>query len=177
MPKTPSDISDSSTPPPRWLVLCVRPRYERRVDLRCQQAGITRFLPLRMEVRQWSDRKKMVEVPLFPGYLFVRVRERERIAALEIDGALHYVVFGGRPAVVPAAVMDGLRALVASSCPVEAQALPLQPGRRIRVLRGPLCGVTGELLETRGSHRLLIRIDAIGQAAGVEVGTDDIETR
>lgn len=159
----------------RWLVLCIRPRYERRVEARCLQVEIDCFLPLRKELRQWSDRKKLVDLPLFPGYLFVHATERERIAALEIDGALRYVSFGGKLAEVDPSVISSLHIALSSRVPLALEQDVLTPGQQVRVLTGPLCGMTGELTELRGSHRLLVRVEAIQQAVSVELSLNDIQ--
>jgi transcription antitermination factor NusG len=93
----------------RWYVLYLRSRYEKRVHEELQRRGIESFLPTIMEVRQWSDRKKKVEMPLFPGYDFVRIDLKERVRVLEVDGVVKFVSIGdSRPVPVPDKQIESL---------------------------------------------------------------------
>ena len=158
----------------RWLVLYVRPRFEKKVERQVLDAGITCFLPEREEIRIWSDRKKKVIAPLFPGYLFVYVDERRRIEALQAPGALKYVHFGGKISVVPERVIESLRIAVGSGQPLETTAERLPKGSMVKVKLGAASGLRGELVEYRGKTRVVINVEGIRQAVLVEVGAAEI---
>ncbi len=169
-----AELGPTSQPHLRWLVLYVRPRYETKVVSHITQAGIESFLPLRTELRQWSDRKKLVEVPVFTGYVFVHVDERHRVAALESDGALKYVGFGGRLSVVRDDTIESLKIALRRSESLEIEEDWLRPGTRVLLIQGPFAGMRGVLIERRGRTRIMITVEAIAKAVSVEVSIADI---
>jgi transcription antitermination factor NusG len=158
----------------RWLVLYTRPRFEKKVDIQLFERRIASFLALREEMRQWSDRRKLVQAPLFPGYIFVHVSERERVSALEIDGVVKYVSFGGRFAVVHDEVVESLRLALQRPRDVRIEDTSLKLGQRIRVAHGPMAGMKGRLLAFHGSTRVAIEVEAINQVVSVEVPIGDL---
>ena len=159
----------------RWLVLYTRPRYEKKIRDHLAELSVDCFLPMREEVRQWSDRKKTVEVPLFSGYIFVHVNERERIRALETDGALKYVSFGGEIAVVSPHTIESLKIAVTRPDDIRIEDTSLELGQEVFVRHGPLSGMRGHLLEFRGGTRVAIRIEVINQIVSVEVPIADLD--
>lgn len=159
----------------RWLVLYTRPRYEKKVARQLAERGIEHFLPLREEMRQWSDRKKLVEAPLFPGYIFVHVDERQRIQALETDGAMKYVHFNGRVAEVRPSVIDNLRLLLTRPEGVRIEETGLRIGQRVTVKHGPLAGLEGTLITHRGPLRVGVLVEAIEKIVSIEVPVADLD--
>jgi len=159
----------------RWLVLYTRPRWERKTARFLHEQHIEVFFPMREEVHVWSDRKKVVAVPLFPGYIFVRIgSERERLKALATDGALKYVHFGGSLAVVRDEIIENVRLAITRPRDVRVEKTPLSLGQEVRVQRGPLRGLTGILVEYRGHTRVAITIEAISQTLSIEVPVSDL---
>ena len=138
------------------------------------RSGVGSFLPLRKVMRQWADRKKMIEQPLFPGYLFVYVNERERIQALESQGAVKYVEFGGELAVVSETTIESLKIAARKPEDVRAEESALKLGDPIVVSHGPLAGMRGRLMEFRGATRIAIEIEAIRQVVSVEVPLSEV---
>lgn len=159
----------------RWLVLYTRPRYEKKVSRQLTERGIEHFLPLREEMRQWSDRKKLVEAPLFPGYIFVRVDERQRIQTLETDGAMKYIHFNGRVAEVRPSVIDNLRLLLTRPEGVRVEDAGLRIGQRVTVKHGPLAGLEGTLITHRGPMRIGVLVDVIDQVVTIEIPVGDLD--
>lgn len=142
--------------------------------MKLREFHIESFLPLRDELRQWSDRKKMVSVPLFSGYIFVQVDERERITALEMEGALKYVGFGGKLAVVPDETIESLKIAVVRPRDIRVEDSSLKLGQKVLVRHGPFSGMRGNLVEFRGSTRVAIAVDVIHQIVSVEVPLADL---
>jgi len=159
----------------KWRVLYVRPRWEKKVDAQLEERGIERFLPLREEVRQWSDRKKKVIAPLFPGYIFVHVDEKERVAAFDVHGTLKYVHFSGKLAEVRPYIIDSLRIAVYGPGDIEVTGDRLESGTPVKISHGPMTGVRGLLIEYRGEKRIAIVVDSIRQAVVMEVGLNEIQ--
>ena len=157
-----------------WRVLYARPRYEKKIHAKLVEYNIASFLPLRDELRQWSDRKKLVSVPLFSGYIFVQVNERERITALEMDGAMKYVGFGGKIAIVPAETIESLKIAVTRPREVRVEDTSLKLGQKVLVRHGPFSGMRGRLVQFRGSTRVAIAVDVINQIVSVEVQLADL---
>lgn len=154
----------------KWRVLYVRPRYEKKVEQQLLDAGIEVFLPLHETIRQWSDRKKKVILPLFPGYLFVHVDEKERMRAFEAAGVMKYVHFSGRLAEVRADIIDSLKILIhgaPDSIETTNDLIPL--GTEVRINHGPLAGIKGYIVQYRGGKKVAVVIEAIQQTVMVEV--------
>jgi transcriptional antiterminator RfaH len=159
----------------QWLVLYCRPRFEFKVNDAVTADGIQSFFPVRQELRQWSDRKKRVTVPLFPGYLFVQVSEQQRVRVLEKTGAMHFVKFGGKAAVVSDEIIQSLEIAATRPQSISLSDEQLSLGRTVTVGSGPFAGMTGKLFEFRGGSRVVIQVEAIAQMVLVEVPLSDIQ--
>lgn len=157
-----------------WFVLYTRPRFEKKIESQLCGETIECFLPLREEVHQWADRKKRVQVPLFASYIFVRVNERERLRALQCDGAMKYVGFGGKISTVRDETIESLRLADTRRDDVRVEERYIEAGTAVAVVRGPLKGVSGILLEHRGRTRVAIQIEAIRQLVSIEVPLADL---
>jgi transcriptional antiterminator RfaH len=163
------------TPPPAavWRVFYTRPRAEKKAAARLAAAGHDVFLPLRTALRQWSDRRQTVEVPLFPGYLFARVDERARLDALQDEAVVKTVHFGGTLAAVPDREVALLKALAAAPDRIEAVARGAFPvGAEVYVARGPLAGVHGRVVGHPRDRYLLVEVPSVQQAVRVHLPTD-----
>ncbi|MCB2203181.1 UpxY family transcription antiterminator [bacterium] len=160
----------------KWRVLYVRPRWEKKVEMQLSEKDIENFLPLREEIRIWSDRKKKVIVPLFPGYIFVHVNERERMAAFDVAGALKYVHFSGELAEVRPEIIESVRLAVSSADELTVTSERLAAGTAVRVKHGPLMGMRGSMVEYRGEKRVAVSIESIQQTLIAEVALGEIET-
>jgi transcription antitermination factor NusG len=158
----------------KWRILYIRPRYEKKVHQQLLDMEIESFLPLRTELRQWSDRRKKVIVPLFPGYLFIHVDERHRIAALEVNGVLKTVHFSGVLVEVHPDIIESIR--IAVEGPRNLEVLPdrLPEGTPVKVVYGPLAGFKGELSQYRGSNKVALYIEGIRNSLVVEVDLTEI---
>lgn len=130
------------------------------------------FLPLVHVEREWSDRRKSVALPLFPGYLFVRCAPGDLVAVLRTPGVVDAVRFDGDPVPVRPEEIDAVRALlrgVERSGVLPTAADYLDVGDAVRVVEGPFAGLEGVLVEHRGSVRIVVRLRALRQAVGVEM--------
>ncbi|PAP76384.1 UpxY family transcription antiterminator [Rubrivirga marina] len=156
-----------------WRVFYTRPRNEKKVAERLNDGGIDVCLPLRTVLRRWSDRKRKIQEPLFPGYLFAHVDERERLAVLQDDGVVTTVSFGGTLAEVRNTEIVMLRALEGLPKSVEARALDaVPPGTEVIVTTGPLKGARGTVEGSPKAFYLFILIESVRQAIRLEVPAD-----
>lgn len=135
---------------------------------------VEHFLPLFPSVRKWKDRHVQVELPLFPGYLFVRIALCDRLQVLQLPSVARLVGFNGTPAAVPVQEIAALKAALKQG--LHAMPHPyLTVGLRVRLIAGPLAGVTGILLGHKHQSRVAISIDLIQRSMVVEVEKADLE--
>lgn len=155
----------------KWYALYVKMHHEKKLAQRFRDQGIEHFLPIQTVVRQWSDRKKKIEQVVIPMMIFVHVEEGDRIALLQDPSALSYLTLRGtrHPATIPDKEME--RFIFMFDFSDEAihfcQDI-LTPGCKVRVIKGPLQGLEGELFQHCGKHEVGIRIPQLGYAT-VEV--------
>jgi transcription antitermination factor NusG len=161
-----------------WYAVHVRSHFERQVVRFLDgRRGPETFLPTYRTRSRRADGPATVERPLFPGYLFVRLESLDapRVAVLQAPGVVRVVEFAGRPAPVPAAVIDSLRIITLG--PDEARPHPLlHEGQAVRVVAGPFAGATGRLSRGRGRRpRLVVTLELLGRAAAVPIDLADVE--
>ena len=151
--------------PLRWHILYTRPQFERTVYQELGKKGIMAFLPSWLEIRQWSDRKKKISVPLFPGYVFVFLDQKHLHEALMVRGAVKFVSFADEIATVSEEEIERIRLLLSSDLEIEvADELPeLQKGDHVFLEEGPLAGQMVEFIECKGKRRGLFKLEAIGK--------------
>jgi transcription antitermination factor NusG len=163
-----------STSLARWYALQTYPRHEKRVHENLRLSAIECFLPLYGTVHRWNNGCKVkVELPLFPGYLFVRIAPQERFKALSLSGAISIVGSASGPWPLPDAEIVSLRTRL-QSCKFEPHRY-LTVGQKVRIKCGPLAGLVGFLVRQSGSLRVVLSVELIQKAAAVEVDADDVE--
>lgn len=158
-----------------WRVFYTAARAEKKCRDRLEDRRIDVFLPLRVEIRRWSDRRKKVAVPLFRNYIFARVNEAERLEVLKTKGIVRSVSFGGRPARVSEGEIKQLQ--LTQEAPDRIEAVDLRPavGERVAITEGPFRGLVGDVVEHRGTFSVLVRVESIRQAVKVHVPGDWVE--
>ncbi len=162
--------------PYRWYAVYTKSRAEKKVYEELERKGIESYLPLKAERRQWSDRIKLIEEPLIRGYVFVRVSNKEYYDVLVIPGALRYVCFEERPAVIPDHQIEDLRLFMQYiDSDLEVTSERIRKGSMVKVVNGPLKDVRGEVVELRGKRRILLRFDSLGYCIHIELGAGKVE--
>jgi len=159
---------------PRWYAAYTHPRHEKRVAEQLGQREVECFLPLYDSLRRWKDRRKLVQLPLFPGYVFVCIALKDRLRVLEIPSVVHLVRFNGHPAPLPQEEIEALRAGLAGGACAEPHPY-LTVGRRVRLKSGPLAGLTGILLRRKGKFRVVISIEVIQRSVAVQIDARELE--
>jgi transcription antitermination factor NusG len=158
---------------PRWYVAQTCSRHEKRVAEQLSARRIENFLPLYEMVSRWKDRRVRVQLPLFAGYVFVRVPLQERLRALEIPSVARLVGFGGLPAPLPDDEMEAMRNGLAGQLRAEPHPY-LTVGRRVRIKFGPLAGLQGILLRKKASYRFVLSLELIHRSIVVDVDAGDL---
>ncbi len=152
-----------------WYVMYTAPRAEKKVFTRLKEKGITVYLPLIEELRQWSDRKKKVERPLFNGYLFVKIPREKLWEALQVNGAVKFVNFAGEHAMIREEEIEAIRRVIATGVAVEVETAPIDKGEAVKILGGPLAGFEGECVKKSNKDYFIIRIPGINQSMMVNI--------
>jgi transcription antitermination factor NusG len=157
----------------KWLAVYTNANHEKRVAEQLERRSVEHFLPLFESVRRWADRRVRLQLPLFPGYVFVRMAARDRLKVLEVPGVAHLVGFGGHLAPVPEEDIQAIRMCMAGPNRVQPHHY-LKRGQRVRVLNGPLTGLTGIVVRQRKQTRFVISFDLLQRAVAVEIDAADL---
>jgi len=159
-----------------WYAILSRSRHEKVAATALTNAGILSFLPLVKEVHRWSDRRKLVEVPLFPGYVFVQIpySAEAQLGVLKASGVVHFVGNRQGPVPIPDREIAAVHAVLEQK--VECSPYPfLQVGRRVRIRGGSLDGIEGILVGRDSASKLVISIELIQRSLAVSVYNFDVE--
>jgi len=157
----------------RWYAIYTSAHHEKRVAEQLTERRIESFLPTYSSMRRWKDRRKRLELPLFPGYVFVRLPLADRLRVLVLPGVVRLVGYGGPPVALPEEEMETMRARLAAS-PLARPHPYLTAGRRVRMKSGPLEGLEGVLLRRRSRLRLVVSVDLLQRSVVVDVEEADV---
>jgi transcription antitermination factor NusG len=155
---------------PCWFAVQTRPRYEKKVSVELHEKGIATFLPLNSAMHQWSDRRRLVHVPLFSGYVFVRIAETPaaRISVLRTNGVRNFVGIRNMGVAIPDSEIDAVRAVVEERVPFEPYPY-LKIGQRVCIRGGSLDGVSGVLNAVNGDQSLIISVNLIQRSIAMRI--------
>ena len=167
--------NQSSTEDKAWCALYTRHQHEKAVAEALTGNGFEVFLPLYQMVRRWSDRKKVLSLPLFPCYVFVRVGVTRRLEVLATPGVHMILRRGDNVASIPEEEIDALRKVVNGPHGVEPHPF-LKCGGRARILRGPLEGIEGILIRKKNLCQLVLSVEMMAQSVTVEIEASDVES-
>ncbi len=153
-----------------WHVAYTMPNFEKKICKELGKRAINSYLPLQKVLRQWKDRKKVIEVPLFPNYLFVKVNPIERCSVLNINGILKFVSFNGNPAIVNDFEINNIMRIINSSLDVHREVnCDLSVGEKVKITSGALEGLEGVVMEAQGNSRIYIEMRFISQTISVAI--------
>jgi transcription antitermination factor NusG len=154
-----------------WYALTVKPQHEKRVAEQLAVKELESFLPLYRAKRRWSDRVKVVELPLFSRYVFCKFDFDSRLKVLQIPSIHQIVGFGGQPYPVDDRIIHDLKAVVGSGLPCNPWPF-LRAGQRVRICEGALDGMEGILVREKSACRVVINVELLNRAVAVEVERD-----
>ncbi len=160
---------------PKWFAVYTASRHEKKVAQHLTQRNIEHYLPVYRSDRKWSDGSRVtLDLPLFPGYLFVHIRRSERVRVLDVPGALAVVCGNGRePVPLPDEAIDALRSGLHLRR-AEPHAL-VAVGQRARIRWGALAGMEGIVVRKKNGLRVVLRLEYIQRSIAVEVAAEDLE--
>ncbi len=158
----------------RWYAAYTAPRHEKSALQHLESRSVESFLPLYGSARMWNGRRALVQMPLFPGYLFVRIIPDQRVRVLEVPGVLNIVSSHGKLIPLPEGEIEALR--VALEVRKSEPHPSLTTGRRVRIKTGPLRGLEGIIVRQTRKLRMVVSIDCIMQSFAVELEASDLES-
>ena len=162
-----------------WHALYVRSRSEKKVLSQLEDQGYTAYLPLVTQMKQWSDRKKKVEEPLFKSYVFVFSSDKEYIPILNVYGVIKFVCFEKQAVIVPENQILAIKKFVSEFERGEEFKMlnseDLKVGQKVRIINGPMKGLTGRLETIRNKRHLIVYIDVVGQSIPVHIPRAKVE--
>jgi transcription antitermination factor NusG len=158
---------------PRWYAAYTCANHEKRVAEQLLHRNVEHFLPLYDTVHRWKDQRVHLQMPLFPGYVFVHLSLAERLRVLQVPSVVRLVGFGEHPTALPEQEIETLRRGLGA--PLRAESHPyLTKGRRVQIKSGPLAGLEGILLRRKSNFRVVLSVDLILRSIAVDVDLADI---
>jgi len=161
-------MSQTTLPEEKWYALTVPHQHERQTEKALRSKGLETLVPVYRSRRQWSDRVKDVDIPLFAGYVLCQFDVSNRIPVMETPGVAKIVGFGGMPAALEDGEILAIQQVVKSKLPLAPWPY-MKAGDRVRVERGPIRGLEGTLLRTKDAVHLVISVDLLQRSIAVEV--------
>jgi len=155
---------------PSWFAIQTRPRYEKKVTTELQEKGVKAFLPLYSAKHQWSDRRRIVQLPLFPGYVFVRIAPllNTRVSVLQTNGVISFVGVRNMGIPIPDCEIEAIQTVLEGGAAFEPYPY-LKVGQRVRVRGGCLEGVSGVLMAVNGDRSLIVSVNLIQRSIAMRV--------
>ncbi len=149
-----------------WYAAYTLPKFEKRAYSELVRKKVEVYLPIQKVFKQWSDRVKKLDVPLFPNYIFVKSTEFDVKSAIRTKGILRFVSFEGKPAVIADRDIAAIKKLEGENPEVEQN---LVEGSSVRIIRGPLAGFEGKLFSKKGKVRFAVHVESLGHSLSLEV--------
>lgn len=166
-----TDVKDNK----KWFAIYVKSRSEKKVLKLLEDIGVESFLPLITRVKQWSDRKKKVEEPLFRSYLFVNIPLSDYYTVLNVNGVVKFITFEKKPVPVPdnqiIAIKEYLNDKELHSIDYE----DFKEGELVRIKSGQMKDLIGRFIKINGKHRVIIDIEAVGQSIPINIARSNVE--
>ncbi len=161
-----------------WHVVYTRPQHEKKVVTQLAQSDIEYFLPLVKKLKQWSDRRKYFDAPLFPSYVFIKVPDRQTyFRSLDLNGILYFVRTGREIANVDESVIYNLKHLIALNYnEIAVSSDRISPGEKLVISNGPFAGFNCEVVQHNGKYKALVRIDIIQRNVIVDIPVSSLMT-
>jgi transcription antitermination factor NusG len=145
-----------------WYLIYTKPRHEKRVHSRLSELNISSFLPVVKKLRIWHDRKRYIDEPLFPSYVFIYLNNIQAYySGIDMDGSLYYVRAGKNIARVNDKIVNNIRIVVEKGGDIDVLTEDFQPGNEFLINQGPLTGLSCELVQLRGGRKALVRVQLL----------------
>jgi transcription antitermination factor NusG len=159
----------------RWYPLYTKSRAEKKAYEELRKKGIECYLPLKKVLKQWSDRKKLIDEPLFKSYIFVRISSKEQTSVLMTLGISRFIYFSGKIAIMPDKQMEDLKLLLAGDADLDIIEYDIAPCEKVLINAGPFKGMIAELVSIKRKKSLILKIENLGCALEIKTSMAFIE--
>lgn len=159
----------------KWYPVYTNPKAEKKAHQSLLDKGVETYLPLRRQLKQWSDRKKWIDEPFIKSYLFVHITQQQQSEVLMTKGVARFIYFGGKVASMPDKQIEDLKLLMGSAVELEVTEENLLPGEKIVLKAGPLKGMVGEIISYRSQKQLALRLENMGFSVIIHVAASLID--
>lgn len=159
----------------RWYPVYTHSRAEKKAYEELNRKAILAYLPLKKTVKQWSDRKKIVEEPLIKSYLFAYISAKEYAEVLMTNGIARFIYFSGKIASIPDQQINELKLLLATDDDLEVIDYDIKPGERVLIKAGPFKGIIAELVSVQNKQRIILRLQNMGYAININTSVAFVE--
>ena len=161
----------------KWFAVYVKSRCEKKVSKQLDDIGIESFLPLITRMKQWSDRRKKVEEPLFRSYLFVNISLNDYYKVLNVNGVVKFICFEKKPVEVPQNQIIAIKKYITDTDlhDVDCENIDFKEGELVRIKSGQMKDLIGRFVKINGKHRVVIDIEAVGQSLPINIARSNIE--
>ncbi len=163
-----------NSPNRNWYALYTKPKHEFKAKSQLHSVSIEYYLPTIFVTKQWSDRKKKIEEPVFKGYIFINANEKERLIALQQSAVIQTICFNGKPSVIPGWEIDNLKKML-SAKPEIFISDKIETGAKVKIVNGPFNGVIGVVTEyKKGENYLAVSVDLLQRSVLVRLPKESI---
>ncbi len=161
----------------KWFAIYVKSRNEKKVFKTLDDIGIESFLPLITRMKQWSDRRKKVEEPLFRSYLFVNIPLSDYYKVLNVNGVVKFICFEKKPVEVPQNQIIAIKKYIDDTDlhDVNYENIDFKEGELVRIKSGQMKDLIGRFVKINGKHRVVIDIEAVGQSLPINIARSSVE--
>lgn len=161
----------------KWFAIYVKSRNEKKVSKTLNDIGIESFLPLITRIKQWSDRRKKVEEPLFNSYLFVNIPLSDYYKVLNVNGVVKFICFEKKPVEVPENQIEAIKKYICDTDlhEVDYETIDFKEGELVRIKAGQMKDLVGRFVEIKGKHRIMIEIEVVGQYLPINIARSNVE--
>lgn len=159
----------------RWYPVYTRSRGEKKAYLALRKKKILAYLPLKKVIKEWSDRKKLVEMPLIQSYLFVYISFKEYMEVLMTEGIASFIYFSGKVASMPDRQIEDLRLLLAEASELDIYDFNIEKGEKVIIRAGPFKGIIGELVSIKNNKKIVLRLEHLGCVININTSMAFIE--
>ncbi|GGG96857.1 MULTISPECIES: UpxY family transcription antiterminator [Pedobacter] len=159
----------------KWYPVYTHSRAEKKANEELNRKGIQTYLPLKKVVKQWSDRKKIVEEPLIKSYLFAYISAREYAEVLMTNGVARFIYFSNKVASIPDQQIHDLKLLLATDSDLEIMDYEIKPGESVLIKAGPFKGIIAELVAVQNKQRIILRLQNMGYSININTSVAFVE--
>ncbi|MBB2144116.1 UpxY family transcription antiterminator [Pedobacter sp. LMG 31464] len=159
----------------KWYPVYTRSRAEKTTQIALAKKNIISYLPLKKVLKQWSDRKKIVEEPLLKSYLFVYISAKEYAEVLMTSGMSRFIYFSGKIASIPDKQLEDLKLLLANETDLEVIEYDISPGEKVLIKAGPFKGIIAELVSLKSKKNIVLRLQELGYSIQINTSMAFIE--